>query len=166
MKDLVEHNLCVLAQVEGLLQQLNDDEHAAPRPLLFGSSIGQHIRHVLEYYGCFVSSFSSGTVSYDRRLRDLAIETSVSAAAASARQSAAQLRNITSDGPLVLCSDLPGLPLASAQDTTMKRELVYLADHSVHHMAMVRIALEQCLPHVAFPTTLGIAVSTRNHQMQ
>jgi uncharacterized damage-inducible protein DinB len=166
MKDLVEHNLCVLEQVEALLRELTDVEHASPRPLLFGSSIGQHIRHVLEFYDCFVSSFASGAVSYDRRRRDLAIETSVSVATASARNSAVKLRSISCDGALTLCSDLPGMPLASTQDTTVKRELVYLADHSVHHLAMVRIALEQYLPHVVFPSTLGIAVSTRNHRAQ
>ncbi|MBK8497236.1 MAG: hypothetical protein IPL52_00105 [Flavobacteriales bacterium] len=74
------------------------------------------------------------------------------------------LHDLRHDRELVMESELPGLDGTIVHRTTLKRELAYLADHSVHHLAMVRIALEQELPLVRFPGHLGVAASTRNHQ--
>jgi len=69
-----------------------------------------------------------------------------------------------SDTELLLVSELPGSNEEHMQRTCLARELTYLADHGVHHLAMVRITLVQELPHVSYPQELGVAASTRNHQ--
>lgn len=37
-------------EIGHLLQNLTDREYALPLTLLSGSSVGQHVRHVLEFY--------------------------------------------------------------------------------------------------------------------
>ena len=106
----------------------------------------------------------TGSFSYDRRRRDLQIETEVAAARASVAWSKRHLEQLGADRELRMDADLPGVPLGTGAETTLKRELLYLADHGVHHLAMVRIALEQALPHVRINGHLGVAVSTQNHR--
>lgn len=164
MRDLVEHNISVLTQVDTILVQLSDEELMRGHSILFGSSVGQHIRHILEFYQCLLSAVGTGSFSYDRRQRDLQIETEVAAARASVAWSTRHLEQLGADRELRMDSDLPGVPLGTGAVTTLKRELLYLADHGVHHLAMVRIALEQALPHVRIQGQLGVAVSTQNHR--
>ncbi len=164
MEELIAYNISVLEKIEELLEQVTDAELAHARGLLFGSSIGQHFRHILEFYACLLNTMDAPTFSYDRRERNMLIEQVSSEARASARASRVLLGALVRDRDLVMESELPGSSTYSQQHTTLKRELAYLADHGVHHLAMVRIALEQELPHVTFPSHLGVAASTRNHQ--
>lgn len=164
MQDLVAYNTSILEKIDALLHQFVDDELKRPSKLLFGSSIGQHVRHILEFYTCLLTELNERSFSYDRRQRDLLIETEVIAARASTVRSMSLLSRITGDRDLVMESELPDMTGHCVQRTTLKRELAYLADHGVHHLAMVRIALEQELPHITFPEHLGVAASTRNHQ--
>lgn len=164
MQDLVAYNTSILEKIDALLHQLTDDELKRPIKLLFGSSIGQHFRHILEFYSCLLTELDGDSFSYDRRQRNLLIETEVIAARASAVRNISLLSGLPRDRELVMESELPGLSDLCVQRTTLKRELAYLADHGVHHLAMVRIALEQELPQIIFPEHLGVAASTRNHR--
>ncbi|MCB9182646.1 MAG: DinB family protein [Flavobacteriales bacterium] len=163
MQAIVDYNASILERIDALLVQLTDEDYARPSRLLFGSSIGQHFRHILEFYGCLLMR-DGASFSYDRRTRDPRLEQEVSAARGSCRASILLLQKISADHALEMESELPDTPLWSAQRTTLKRELAYLADHGVHHLAMIRIALEQELPGIRFPEHLGVAASTRNHR--
>ena len=158
------YNAALLLQTEELLAQLSDDDLAAPRGLLFGSSIGQHLRHIIEYYGLLLSQHPPGVTNYDKRQRDRRIETDVAHARDSIGRCVGLMSMLRADGPLVLESELPGDDAAVRQNTSLLRELTYVADHCVHHLAMVRIIVEQDLPHVCFPEELGVAAATRNHR--
>ena len=166
MQPLVAYNVSVLEKIDQVLLQLSDEEMARPSDLLFGSSVGQHFRHILEFYECLLAHVREGSFSYDRRHRNLLIETEVTAARASAVRSISLLKELREDRVLAMESELPDTPDMSSQMTTLKRELAYLADHGVHHLAMIRIALEQELKHVSFPDHLGVAASTRNFRQR
>ncbi|HRH39053.1 MAG TPA: hypothetical protein PK760_11940 [Flavobacteriales bacterium] len=163
MQDLLSYNISILEKIDALLVQMNDTELSRPSKLLFGSSIGQHMRHILEFYTCLLTELDRPSFSYDRRQRNLLIESEVASARASAVRSISLLGALNSDRELHMESELPEMDAPIVQHTTLKRELVYLADHGVHHLAMVRISLEQELPHITFPQHLGVAASTRNH---
>ncbi len=46
------------------------------------------------------------------------------------------------------------------------RELLYNIEHAVHHMAILRIALEADFPHVPLAEHSGVAYSTVQHRNQ
>lgn len=163
MQRTIEYNTGILHHIDELLCQLTDAELAQPRALLFGSSIGGHLRHILEFYTCLLGRGRADHFSYDRRQRDPMIEREVIAARACIARSIGLLADTRGDMELLLLSELPGSTEEHIQRTTLARELTYLADHGVHHLAMVRIALDQELPHVRYPEELGVAASTRNH---
>ena len=162
MNDLVPYNISVLRKMDDILHQLTDAELSEPRPVLFNSSIGGHLRHILEFYEELLVNRSTGSFSYDRRKRDPLISSEVIAARACVARNISLLNDLSEDADLLVVSELPDTERTSTQRTTLMRELAYLADHGVHHLAMVRIALQQCLPHISFPEHLGVAASTRN----
>lgn len=158
------YNGALLQQADELLAQLTDAELSAPRPLLFGSSIGQHVRHIIEYYALLLGQHTTGRLNYDRRQRDRRMETDAAYARASIGRCNGLLSLVDTDASLVLESELPEQEGVVRQVTSLLRELTYVADHCVHHLAMVRIVVEQQLPHVHFPKDLGVAAATRNHR--
>ncbi len=164
MERTLTYNTALLQQADELLAQLTDQDLSATRGLLFGGTIGQHVRHILEYYRQLLKEEASGRINYDRRVREPGIERQVDHARAALQDCLARLRALTADRPLILESELPLEERTVSQRTSLLRELTYAADHCVHHLAMVRIVVEHELPGVAFPAELGVAAATRNHR--
>ena len=164
MQQLVAYNIDILRKIDALLMQLSNTQLQRPSALLFGGTIGQHLRHILEFHTCLLANNEVERFSYDRRERNLLIETEVDVARSATDNNIRLMSGITHDHDLAMESELPGSADPVVQRTTLKRELAYLADHGVHHLAMVRMVLEQELPHVVLPEHLGVAVSTRNHR--
>ncbi|TAG65626.1 MAG: DinB family protein, partial [Runella slithyformis] len=48
--------------------------------------------------------------------------------------------------------------------TTLSRELVYIAEHAIHHLAILKIALRAHFPDIALPVHFGVAYSTVQYQ--
>jgi hypothetical protein len=44
--------------------------------------------------------------------------------------------------------------------SSLARELVYLIEHTIHHLAIIKIGLNQGYPHLVLPVNLGVAPST------
>lgn len=164
MHRIITYNHALLHQADDLLDQLDDVAFSQQRELLFGGSIGQHIRHVVEYYQCLLRQREGGLLSYDRRERDPLMERRVQVARAAIAWCLDQVQRIQGDAALTLECELPDDEGSLRQSTSLVRELTYVADHCVHHMAMVRIVLQQQLPQVAHPVELGVAAATRNHR--
>ncbi len=64
-----------LTQLSDLVQQLNSEQYNKESDILSGGTIGQHVRHILEFYLLLVSGSFSGKINYDHRKRDIQIET-------------------------------------------------------------------------------------------
>jgi hypothetical protein len=45
-------------------------------------------------------------------------------------------------------------------NTSLERELVYNVEHAIHHMAIIRIAIEREFPSIKLDKHFGIAFST------
>ncbi len=72
MKTYCQENL---NEIKRVLLQLNKEQYSYPSKTLFGATIGQHIRHILEFYQSALNGLDSKIVNYDNRKRNLLIET-------------------------------------------------------------------------------------------
>jgi hypothetical protein len=72
LKHLIEP---VLNQLSQLLSLLTEEEYTTKSTLLNGSTVGGHTRHIIELYQCLLNGYTTGKVNYEKRKRDLAIET-------------------------------------------------------------------------------------------
>jgi uncharacterized damage-inducible protein DinB len=155
----------LLQQITAVIAQLTPHEYAQPLDLLMGSSVGKHLRHIIEFYSLSLTAYHTGYINYDRRNRQLMLETSPQEAIAVLQQMAVQLALCPEDRLLDLeASYSPDATPDVAILTTFYRELLYNIEHAIHHSAIIRIGLEALFPHVEIPAHFGIAHATVQHQ--
>lgn len=158
MKNVAKENLM---QLKELLRRINNENYQKKNEVLSGSSIGQHIRHILEFYLLLVSGSFSGIISYDKRQRDQRIEDSTEFAVESIIH---LLRGIET---LVLNQEVKfegDFTTDGSQDnftaSSVGRELAYCIEHSIHHQAIIKAGLiDMGLSEIA-GENFGVAYST------
>jgi len=148
----------VFIQLSASLEQLSDEQYTQPCKSLFNVTIGQHLRHIIELFQCLECGYESGIVNYDKRKRDAAIENDKKLAHYLLKEIYAGL-------------DKPnkGLTLENSFDehstetifitTNYYREVAYNLEHTVHHMALIRVGINE-VSQIELPETYGVASST------
>lgn len=151
----------ILNQLGDLVGQIQEADFSKPSDTLSKSTIGQHIRHTLEFFICFESGFNHGVVNYDQRQHDKLIETDKFLALSAISQAIEFIKSIQEEKPLKL---EVGYDLMREEfvkvDTNSTRELVYNIEHAVHHMAIIKIGIREIAPYVRLNYDFGIAAST------
>jgi uncharacterized damage-inducible protein DinB len=154
----------ILAQLEDLLEQITDEDFKKPISSLNNSTLGQHLRHALEFFICLQKGVESGTVSYDKRAHDQQMEIDRD----NARTAVTKIRDFinrqTENKKMILeVSYDPNEDISLSLETTYFRELAYNIEHAVHHLAIMKIGLREAAPDVKLPVDFGVAVSTIRH---
>jgi hypothetical protein len=72
-----------LNELVQLLSQLSDNEYSSSCTHLSNASIGEHTRHIIEMFECLENQYDSGIVNYDKRARNVMIQTQTDFAIAS-----------------------------------------------------------------------------------
>jgi uncharacterized damage-inducible protein DinB len=150
----------ILSQLTDLVLQIRESDFVKPAETLSYSTVGQHLRHTLEFFICFEHGFENGLINYDKRAHDKLIETDKFIA----------LNAISRISNFVSKVDDKSLKLEVGYDlekeayltidTTSTRELVYNIEHAVHHMAIMKIGIKEIAPYVQLSPEFGIAAST------
>ena len=159
----VQANLVLVAQGIDGIGRLGGRHYTTPVAGCFNSTVGGHVRHVIEHYQAVLTARESGELNYEKRARDLRIETEgghaiealgrierdlVSLSASGAADVMLRLAAETTEGGLLV--------------TSLARELEFLVSHTVHHYALVAV-----LAHahgVIMPTDFGMAPSTLKYR--
>ena len=153
----------VFGQLADSLCQLHPGEYVQPSPALSGHTIGQHVRHIIELFQCLENGYEQGLVNYEKRKRDTAIEKDPELACRLLEQILADLSR--PDRPLVLeASYEENLPLVLS--TNYYREIAYNLEHTIHHMALIRIGIRDTGSEHHLPESYGIASSTLQHRRE
>ena len=149
-------------QLQALLVELTPDDYAAPSSMLSGATIGQHTRHIIELFIELNNGYESGTVNYEKRRRDYRLETDNAFAVTQLDLLLGELQK--ADKELVLVTDLSMDNTGTfAINTTYYRELLFNVEHTVHHMALMRVGVLECTC-IPLPQSFGVAPSTIKHR--
>ncbi|MBS0011850.1 MAG: DinB family protein [Bacteroidales bacterium] len=139
MKKAAKENL---EQLYDLLLKIPEETYKAKPEVLYGSSVGQHMRHILEFYLLMISGSIEGVISYDRRQRDLRIENQTAYAAQIISKIMKSLDLLREDDPVLFeadyTSDESGRNIIKS---SVGRELAYCIEHSIHHQALIKAGL-------------------------
>lgn len=153
---LIQENIAYLRQARELLSNLEDETYGRVVDIS-PSAVSGHLRHCIEFYQCLLNGMGRKRVDYDARPRDERLESSRVHACESIEELIAGLRAL---GP-----SSPGLKVRTGPrakeswiDSSLDRELLYLAQHTVHHFALIAMLLrfQGIRPHRDF----GVAPST------
>ncbi|SDH78715.1 hypothetical protein ACQ86K_27600 [Mucilaginibacter sp. P19] len=152
----------LLEQLQYVIDELSPLQYTQPVKLLSQSSIGQHTRHILEFFIELNKGYETGMVDYDKRVRNKAIEADKDFAVTTIRQVEANVQK--PDKQLLLQAEYGEGEAHSAQVfSNYYRELVYNLEHTVHHMALIRIGVN-AVSDVVIPDEFGVAASTLKYR--
>ncbi len=147
-----------LLVVKSILSQMDDFEYSLKLEILKNSSIGSHVRHIVEFYECLIMNPSDGLVNYDQRKRNMLLENSVKYAQDFIAEIIDKIEMVESNKRILLAAEYSDEVLT--METSLYRELSYNIEHTVHHLALVRIAISQHFSKIELPDNFGYADST------
>lgn len=172
MNKIINGSIESLDQMIDFIKSLSDEGYkAAPKPL-FDSSIGQHLRHILDVYMALISSDNFEHINYDIRRRGLPLE--------SVRSEGLIELNVIRHWLITLDETSLTLPTtvhnevsvcseqAAQMSSSMGRELCFASSHLTHHLAIMAV-IAKFLGHKV-NEKLGVAPTTatflRNQQQR
>jgi len=157
MIDAIEHNLKVGIE---LLGAIDDGQYSDTSVEPYHSSIGGHMRHILDIFDCVFEGLDCGQVDLTARKRNQLVERSAHVGIAYFEKTLAQLEVLkdTDFERVIEVSDDLGLGMVTAK-YTVAAALIQAHSHAMHHFAslgyiVTRLGID--LPHKDFgfnPTT-------------
>jgi hypothetical protein len=148
----------IFVQINQSLEQLTCEQYSKPSKILFGATIGQHVRHIIELFICLQNGYDEGIINYENRKRDYAIETDKEFAASLLNSIYLTLDKNNKELILEVGYDEHSAETISIA-TNYYREIAYNLEHTVHHMALIRVGINE-VSNIEIPDNFGVASST------
>ncbi|MGZ5190509.1 MAG: hypothetical protein ACXWCZ_05780 [Flavisolibacter sp.] len=154
----------VFVQLADTLHQLSKEEYIKPCNTLFNNTIGQHVRHIIELFQCLENGYDVNMVNYERRPRDLAIETDKDFAEELLQEIFKKLSRPNKELVLEACYDEHTTQPITIT-TNYYREIAYNLEHTIHHMALIRVGITE-VSGIQLSDDFGVASSTVKYRKQ
>lgn len=151
--------LALVQQINHVISQLTPAQYHRPLPEFDGSSLGQHFRHILEFFQCLEDGCQSGTVDYAARNRNPVYETNPEIASAAFEAFDYALPKFDLAQPIQVRAEF-GADARPCYESTIGRELLFVYDHAIHHLAIIKIGLICHYPDISVDKDLGVSPST------
>jgi hypothetical protein len=150
-----------LNELVDLLNQLSEEEYSESCFELSGASIGEHTRHIVEMFQCLNRNYDSGIVNYDKRERNVLIQTDANFAV----QMILDIKNSIQkeNKKLELQQMIDGTAIRI--QSNYHRELLYNLEHCIHHQALIKVAILK-FENVTVDENFGVARSTIEYRKQ
>ncbi|MFZ1561687.1 MAG: hypothetical protein WAT37_17260 [Saprospiraceae bacterium] len=164
---MVTHCIKNLNEIKSFIYSISENQYTYQCDTLSGATIGQHVRHILEFYLCLLNGVHQGSINYDSRERNIQLETDMKFAIFTLNKMITNLEVIPVKNQIKLfgnyCIENND---ALTIDSSIERELVYCLEHAIHHMALIKVAtIDQGLSDI-LNENFGIAPSTiRNRRL-
>jgi hypothetical protein len=161
MKNIKAKSIGELRHVATVLRQVSVEEYTLPHQALNGSSIGQHVRHILEFWETLVNK-GSLIISYDKRERKLILEDNPLVALDLVVKIEKWLNSIDTDHKVIVTTVISDTMYEMT--SSLLREIHYNLEHTTHHLAMLTAFINSCYPKIKLDSNVGIAYSTLQHK--
>ena len=157
MINAIERNLLVGMR---LLGSLTADQYRDTSVEPYHSSIGGHVRHILDIFDCVFCGLENDHIDLTKRKRSEIVELDAQAGLAYFNNTLSQLQALreTDMTQMIDVSDDLGLGMVTAK-YTIAAALIQAHSHAIHHFASLGYVLTKLdidLPHIDFgfnPTT-------------
>ncbi len=140
-----------------LLQSMNNDQYTRKLTYLGDASIGGHTRHIIELLKCVISGYPTSSVDYNNRVRNLSIELDKSTACEEIEALLISISKADKEMELIT-EESPSLGSIKVF-TTYFREIVYNTEHTIHHLALIKVGLREMNLEIV-DESFGMAYST------
>jgi uncharacterized damage-inducible protein DinB len=169
-QSLIRENNQYLQQAIDIIRQIGDELYCNNENPYFKGGVGKHIRHILDFYDCFLTGWRK-KIDYDARKREEKVETDRQICIKKINNTMAALNELAtvtdgSDKGLRVKND-EGEHSAQKDPfslSTVERELQFLKFHAVHHFAIIAMILR--VQGFEPPKDFGFAASTLQYLKQ
>lgn len=154
-------------QLKKLVKTIDKTSYTLNINILSGASIGQHIRHILEFYLLLVSETKSGILSYDKRERDIRIENNLEFAHNTIEAILEIIETLNLSDLIKIQADFSNNGInAGLINSSVGRELAYCVEHSIHHQALIKAGLISLELNDLTDNNFGVAYSTIRYRKE
>ena len=156
----------IFHQISNLLKNVDEPAYVQPLVLFDGATLGQHFRHIFDFYHCLIRGVEKGIIDYSDRERDPAIEQDPHQALRAFEGIGPMLDGMKESILVQVRADFSdwGNAPRPILSSSIGRELMFAHDHALHHLAIIRIGLQTAFPHLGFPKNLGLSPATVKHR--
>ncbi len=156
----------VIHDYQHLLQSLRVEHYCASPD--GQSSIGAHVRHVLEFMQVLAAQITDGVIDYEARAHDVSMESNPLAVADTLSKLLTTFRaQIETYGlyRLLLLKETAVLGHPRVTTTSsVGREILFIIQHSVHHLAIIKMKTDALGLHMR--PDLGVANATKLYRAE
>ncbi|MBR9999141.1 MAG: hypothetical protein KFF73_09225 [Cyclobacteriaceae bacterium] len=150
-----------LKELMVLLEKINEEQYTRHLKLLSGATLGQHIRHILEFYLSVMKGIDCGTVNYDSRERDPDLEKNTRYGIQVIGKIIHWLNGINENRLISLRGNFSADDWIELDiESSLNRELAYCYEHSIHHQALIKIGLNELGLQFLIDDNFGVAPAT------
>jgi hypothetical protein len=150
-----------LQQIKEFLSKIDEPSYTKKSNVLFGASVGEHVRHIVEFYIRLVVGSKEGVICYDKRTRDLNLATNTSYTINKIDELLVAISDLDLSSTIEFEADYT---VDGSKDSiihsSIARELAYCIEHSIHHQALVKAGLHEMQQQSLVACNFGIAYST------
>ena len=150
---LIDRVKPILQQLADVVSLLQNEAYTAKSEQLFGATVGQHVRHVIELFECLLNGYQTGIVNYENRERNLEIQNNKIFACFLLEKIGDAIDKKNKSLIVQMDDDIEII------ETNYNRELVYNLEHTIHHMALIRIGIND-VTSLIVDDSFGVASST------
>lgn len=143
------------SEIVSLLKNLDNKLYATCHPELSNATIGEHSRHIIEMYQSLLNNYDLGIINYDKRERNILIQTDLNYAINCIFLIQKSIEKPNKD--LILQQGINEVVFSISSN--YKRELLYNLEHSIHHQALIKVALLK-YNNIKISENFGVAKST------
>ncbi|WP_371193931.1 DinB family protein [Glaciecola sp. SC05] len=155
----------VVNQAISLLDDLSNNEYQTLITPHFASSIGAHIRHIIDHFLALQDGLAKGHINYNVRHRHNQTEKFVDIAVQALHDINQWLSNLDEaicQQTILVTSEIDiSHTKSSTCSSTLERELVFVSSHAIHHYALIRIMCS--MQNISVPDFFGYAPATITH---
>jgi len=153
-----------LNEIKDLLLKIDNESYSKKLTQLSGASVGQHVRHILEFYLCLFEGIKEKKVNYENRKRDSAIENDIEVAINTIERIKSFLNSSFQDTHIYFekhfsLSENKSTIIASS----VFRELAFCLEHSIHHQTIIKVGLRELELEKLIDDNFGIDPATLRH---
>ncbi|MDX1943674.1 MAG: hypothetical protein SFU99_24115 [Saprospiraceae bacterium] len=162
----IEGNRQIIEQIIKLLEVIDNQIYAKPLDIFKGSTLGQHFRHILDFYLCLLKGTKSGVIDYANRDRDPAIESDAQYAKTIFQRVSDSIIQLLEADMMQVYGDFSNQSYEQRPllQSSIGRELMFAHDHAVHHLAMIKVGIDVIGVPLNIDSNVGVAPSTIKHR--
>lgn len=156
----------IVNQINGILADIETQLYKKPLEMYNGSTIGQHFRHIYDFFRCLNHGVAQQVVDYAQRERDSRIEQDPRFALLAFQRELDALLTLEEQSLLAVRADFSTHADVARPEypSSVGREIAFVHDHAVHHLAMIKIGLQHEAPFLLKDQNFGVAASTLKFQ--